>query len=228
MSMKATLTLRRFDKNYRLLEEKEQPSRSWVLNFLRILYVMHAQIQSGAPYSMPDITNTAQNVASNAWNDTTQKYEINNLAIGSQGGGGSILIPYGNNIFLHRDHLDSENIGIVIGTGVGAVTPTDFALGTQIAHGRVAGQMEYGGCDVAGFIITHPNGQFTIRRFFENNSGGGITVEEVGIYASGCGGYPGGNAPYAWPFCIARDLTGGVAVADTELLEATYTVQITV
>jgi hypothetical protein len=207
--MKATLTLRKFDKNYRLLEEREQPSRSWLAGLLRLLY-------------------TARNIATNAWNDPVQRYEIATLTIASPGGGGSIVVQHGHNSYTCRDHINSENIGIVIGTGVGAVAPANYALGTQIAHGRGAGQMEYGGCDVAGLIIAHPNGQFTIRRFFENNSGGGITVQEVGIYAGGTDGPGVADAVHSWAFCIARDLTGGVAVLDTELLEATYTVQITV
>jgi len=41
--MRAKLTLERFDKSRKLLERREQLSRSFTLEFLRLLYVQHAQ-----------------------------------------------------------------------------------------------------------------------------------------------------------------------------------------
>jgi hypothetical protein len=94
--------------------------------------------------------------------------------------------------------------------------------------GQSVGEFDYGGCEISGLTFVDPNGSFIIRRFFTNNSGGVITVQEVGIGASAVGG----QSPYtlsAWPFLIARDVVApGVAVNNTEILRVTYTPSITV
>ncbi|GAI88778.1 unnamed protein product, partial [marine sediment metagenome] len=118
-----------------------------------------------------------------------------------------------------------EQIGIQVGTGTTAPTPSDDAMEARIAHGESAGEFEYGGCEFRNMTISDPNGEFTIRRYFTNNSGGSITVNEVGIYS------PAGTSESfaSRIFLIARDkVDPGVAVADTEILRATYVPQITV
>jgi hypothetical protein len=84
-------------------------------------------------------------------------------------------------------------------------------------------EIEYGGCELINLIFSDPDGEFTIRRYFTNNSGVSITVEEVGIQVMG-----EDTSNDGWVFLIARDLTGGIAVADTEILRVTYVPQITV
>ena len=82
--------------------------------------------------------------------------------------------------------------------------------------------LEYGGCDVSDFLVAPPNAQFTIRRYFYNNSSALITVNEVGIQAV-AGAAPG------YAFLIARDeVSPGIGVAVGELLRVTYVPQITV
>jgi hypothetical protein len=230
MMLKTKLILERFDKDHQLLERREQPSRSWVLGFFKLLYVAHAQITSVAPYSMNDITNTARDIDSQG--TATNRAPKGTLRIGAPGGAAyaigfpGTLDPTGATHIEYMS-LAGETVGIVVGTGVGAVTPTDIALGTRVAHGRAAGQFEYGGCELVGIAFADPNGEFTMRRYFTNLSGGGITVQEAGIYAIGTK-YDGASAGWAYPFCVARDITGAVAVADTEILRVTYVIQITV
>jgi len=84
--------------------------------------------------------------------------------------------------------------------------------------------LEYGGCEVLMPIFAAPNGQFTIRRFFTNVSGGSWTINEVGIYALGTH-----YSSECWSFLIARDVVSpGVTLLNGELLRATYVPQITV
>ncbi len=86
-------------------------------------------------------------------------------------------------------------------------------------------ELEYGGCELVNIAFAHPNGEFTIRRYFTNNSGVSITVNEIGIQAMG----EGAAAPKVWSFLIARDVVSpGVAVDDGQVLRVTYVVQITV
>jgi len=224
----ARLVLERFSKDGRLLEKRDRPSRSFLFQFIELLYVAHAQIVDGAPYSMMDITSAARDVDSQTTSGA--HYTKGTLRIGAPGGGSETIFSPGNRPTATVDYSlrghPGDFVGIQAGTGVGVVTPTDVAMGTRIAHGEAAGELEYGGCELVRMTIADPNGQFTIRRYFTNNSGGGITVQEVGIYAGGTK-YLAADG-YAYIFAIARDLTGGVAVADTELLRATYVVQITV
>jgi hypothetical protein len=224
--MKAALLIERLDKDFRVLERRELSSKSFVKNFLSLLYVMHAQLSNGAPHSMPDITNTARNI--DAY-DTTGRSGKGNLRVGSSGGGGTaqVATPSSASSWTY-DSIENEKLGVVVGTGLNVVTPTDYALQTQVAHGRAAGQLEYSGGGVRNLLIAAPNVTMNIVRYFENHSGGDITINECGIYAAGCS-YNGQANHYAWSFCIARDLLGApVVVADTELLRVTYTPTTTV
>jgi len=218
----AKLILERLDKEGRLLERKEQQSRSFTLGFLQLLYVAHAQIQSGAPYTINDITDTPRTVDNQG--SIGARLGKSNLMIGAAPGHSGVFCGGKNEFDPSVMTIEGQKIGIQVGTGVVAVTPTDIALATRIAHGRSAGELEYGGCELIGIAFSDPDGEFTIRRYFTNASGGPITVEEVGIYSPG-GDY---DAPAIWAFLIARDLTGGVVVADTEILKVTYVPQITV
>jgi hypothetical protein len=226
----AKLILERFDKDHRLLERREQPSRSFVLGFLKLLYVAHAQIMAASPYTMNDITNTARTVDSQVAPGGAGHGSKANLRIGAPPGLAGTWCSFGQSSAAYGGFqpvwqtIEGEKMGIVVGTGVGAVTPLDIALGTRILHGTQAGRFEYGGCELLSIAFADPNGQFTWRRYFTNNSGGLITVQEAGIYSIGTDW----DDNYAWPFCIARDLTGAVGVNNTELLRATYVIQITV
>ncbi|MBA7690546.1 hypothetical protein ES703_99075 [subsurface metagenome] len=95
--------------------------------------------------------------------------------------------------------------------------------------GRSSGELQYAGCELVDLTFSDPNGEFTLRRYFKNNSGESRTVNEAGIYASGVH-LPAPVKPgYIYSFCIAHDIVSpAVAVADTELLRVTYVPQTTV
>lgn len=73
-------------------------------------------------------------------------------------------------------------VGIVVGTGNGAENWDDYALGTYIEEGGDSGQL------VQGFNATFPvtiAGSVTtsiLKRWFFNDSGSTITINELGIY----------------------------------------------
>ncbi|GAJ24889.1 unnamed protein product, partial [marine sediment metagenome] len=69
--------------------------------------------------------------------------------------------------------------------------------------GRSSGELQYGGCELTDILfsgLAPHNGEFSIRRFFKNNSGESRTVNEVGIHAAGAAYVD--KCVYA--FCIAR------------------------
>ena len=112
------------------------------------------------------------------------------------------------------------------GTWVGLFTTKAFMFEEL---GRSSGELQYAGCELVDLTFSDPNGEFTLRRFFKNNSGESRTVNEAGIYASGAHITSTADAGDTYSFCIAHDIaTPAVEVADSELLRVTYVPQITV
>jgi hypothetical protein len=218
--MKTYLTLRKRNKNGLIIFEKTQPSRSWTLHFFHLWYILLG-FNSNTLAAINDINGAPKAL------DTADS-GLANLSVRSNPGGQlspelKTFADTANPNFTRSPYLRGEDFGIVIGTDNTAAAPDDDALGVQIAHGEAATQMLYGGTEIFEPVFANPNGTMVLRRYFTNESGGGITVEECGIYAPAYISLATGSS-----FCICRDVTGGVAVADTEILEVTYTVQITV
>ena len=112
---------------------------------------------------------------------------------------------------------DVDN-GLVVGTGTTAVATTDYKLVTRIAHGNGAGQLSYEAMNLdTALTVDGTTHRFLIYRQFTNNSGGDITVEEIGLYTD-CGSFD---------LCIDRSLsTKSIVNGNTARL--TYTISITV
>ena len=131
--------------------------------------------------------------------------------------GGSID-PHGINEWMKLNFGDSLGLnGIVVGTDSTPVALEDYALGTLIAHGIGAGQLEYGESTVSAPTIISSTARLQCQRLFTNNSGGSITVREAGIYA-GFG---------ARVYLVARDVFTKV-ILNTDSATMTYTLQVTV
>lgn len=77
-------------------------------------------------------------------------------------------------------------------------------------------ELEYSGSEVLLPAFSDPDGELALRRFFTNNSGNSITVNEAGMVT-----YPG-------RLIVHDAVSPGIAIADTELLKVTYTMGITV
>lgn len=110
-----------------------------------------------------------------------------------------------------------DDWGIMVGTGSTTEDNEDYVMETKIVHGGGAGQLEYEAHAHTDTVVNGAYVDFEIRRTFTNSSGGSITVNEVGIYVK-TERDVGTN--YYW--MIAHDLTGGVAVADTQTLSVKY------
>ena len=75
--------------------------------------------------------------------------------------------------------------GIQCGTGVTPVAIDDYKLEAVIGNGTAAGQFDYKGMAIIGDVtLVGPQAQFVVTRKPVNNSGGPITVTEIGIYTS--------------------------------------------
>lgn len=213
--MKTTIVLERFGSKGRGLR-REVPSRSFLFNFSKLLYILH----SDQTYAVTDIDGSSRTL------EVTDVWEDSMLVATAAGGISGDIHPArsGFTLSLYLSTIHGEEVGIVVGTGLNPVTLADTKLQTRITHGSGAGQFEYSGCGIpAAPTFVNPNGEFTIRRYFTNNSGGAITVNEVGMHVVGT------MIDRSFPFLITRDVLGvGVGVLNGEILRVSYVPQTTV
>ena len=118
----------------------------------------------------------------------------------------------------------TSNVGPVVGSGTTAESFEDYALDTVIAHGNGAGQLAYQASNVPTKTWTAGTRVYQVKhlRYFNNNSGGVVTVREIGLV---CGRLYLGT----WqPTMVSRDvLASAIDVADAGQLKVTYTFEIT-
>lgn len=110
-----------------------------------------------------------------------------------------------------------DNFGILVGTGTTAEAAADTALATKIATGNGAGQLAYQATTVSTATAITGGYRLTVTRQFDNNSGGAITVQEIGLVcvtddSAGADRY----------FLLVRDLTGGNTINNGASATATY------
>lgn len=116
--------------------------------------------------------------------------------------------------------VGASGFGIVVGTGTAAESFESYNLGAKIAHGTSSGQISYGAGLVPTLSYDSGSKKWTapLTRIFNNNSGSGIEIGEVGIVYN-C-------ASSAFMFC--RDLLGTpVTVPNAGQLTVTYTIEMT-
>ena len=133
--------------------------------------------------------------------------------------GGSTFSTSVPNPLYVLDSSNDDNYGIQIGTGTTAPAITDFSLKQLIPNGTSAGQMQYGAVSVMSPVIntTNNTGYVAITRAFTNNSGGNITVSEVGVVIS----------PYGHNTLIIHDLLPTpITVPNGSTLSIAYEIQI--
>jgi hypothetical protein len=111
--------------------------------------------------------------------------------------------------------------GIQVGTGVIAVTISDYYLPSLITHGDTATHLNYGALSVGSVAIVGSTAKFTIARTFTNNSGADIDVKEVALITKSAA--PGDSFKFMLEhtllnFTIANGTSGTV----------TYTISVTV
>ena len=125
-----------------------------------------------------------------------------------------------------RGPAGDDTWGIQVGSGTNPESFEDYMLQTRIANGVGAGQLSYIeqdphriNYDPATRVLSN-----TMVRYFNNNSGGDIDVNEVGLVMN----QPQGGSIVYGKRLQARDkLTSTVTVPNTGQLKVTYTVQLT-
>jgi hypothetical protein len=114
-----------------------------------------------------------------------------------------------------------DGFGILVGSGSKAEDFDDPTFDTQIVHGKAAGELFHYGMGVDASLVNitwdSDNRIFTrtAKRAFLNDSGGSVTVREIGIVP--VSGFANGD------FMNNRDvLDSDLAIPDVNILIATY------
>jgi len=189
------------DKDGKVIQRHKQRSHSWVRNAYNIIY-----------YYLCGVRGTEENslrvrMTNGTWKIINYVMACSNRIWDSEGNG-------------YRAPAGSDLLGIVVGTGALAEDFESYALASQIANGNGSGQLAYAASEapVVSTIDTTKRTQWV--RYFNNNSGAAITVNEVGLIIYFY--YQGGN------YLTDRSLiAGGVEVPNTGQLKVTYTIELT-
>lgn len=116
-------------------------------------------------------------------------------------------------------------LGVQVGTGTTAVVLGDYALETRVAQGEASGELRSYGEIIQNFNIAGSVASFDIVKYFENVSGGTITIGEVGIY-SVTDEIEGSVLDIA---CIYREVLGATqAVLNGEIVKIVISFELTV
>ena len=208
---RAFWTLEVFDKDGKLLQRYHTRSHSWTRNFYNQIFCETA----------------AKCAADGAFG--LGKLNIKDTAAAIQSGNGTITYSSAANLDVPTDddgHIVSSDVisrGISVGSGTNAESFDDYVLQTQIAEGTGGGQLN--AIRSEGPVISE-NGLIlinTLVRYFNNNSGGPVNINEVALVT---GVYCGGGGRYN--SLTTRDKLGAtVTVQDTGQLKVTYTMELT-
>ena len=127
----------------------------------------------------------------------------------------------GNYSFFSNAGIGSLS-GIMVGTGSTPPTINNYVMEAVIAHGGLAGQLQFSAVSFGAPASNVNTSQFTITRNFANASGGTITVYEIGLYT-----YPYWGRVATYYYCLTiRDVIGvGVVILNGETLTINYRLQ---
>lgn len=204
--------IEKFDADGQLLESWKKPSRSFLLNFIKTLYRAISQ-DFGDEATMTTVFGGSDEPISSS-NYTNLFYCIGVSGKSRQ------YITRSFTAFTYGEHL-----GIVVGTSLTPVAPSQTNLIAPIEHGTGTGELEYFGMyvmDEGDFNVDTDADEayFEIERIFRNVSGGSITIREIGINAL-ASNYISNNEV----FCILRDVDT-IEVADGEYLKIKYRIKV--
>jgi len=194
------------DKDGKVIQRHKQRSHSWVRNAYNQLLAQLAACDSLTADGLA-IVDTGGVTKSDSGNLITGKTFGVDLKAAGQG---------------YTAGAADNAIGIVVGSGTNAESFEDDALQTQIAEGAGGGQLNHIASEVYVVSDVGLTKKNTLIRYFNNNGGVSVDVNEVALYIQG--DLKGSDIEW----CNSRDkLASTVTVPDTGQLKVTYTIQLT-
>ena len=140
------------DKDGRVTEQRIIRSKSFVRQFLQLLWVK-CQLLDGS--SAPSIVVSTFGDVSSVRNSSY--------------------------LLAANATVNDDDYGIIVGSGNTPPALSDYALETKIDHGTGAGQLQYSAVTFGAPTSDASTSQFTITRDFANASGGDVVVRELGL-----------------------------------------------
>ena len=201
----AFLELEVRDKDGNVIQRHRQRSHSWTRNAYNCMFSQLA----GKNYNDPTF-----GAGKLSYKTTAGDIRYTNYC------GGSVDDVDGTS-WGYRAPAGYDSRGILVGSGTNAESFEDYALQTKIANGTEAGQLVYVESEPHSKTYADTTMKNTLIRYFNNNSGGDIAVNEVALvwYCLG---------EQSFSFLISRDkLASTVTVPDTGQLRVAYTIQLT-
>jgi len=204
----AFLELEVRNKDGKLIQGHKQRSHSWVRNAFNLMFTQLAARAAG------DSTFGAGLLSARGTDGTVRwgaAIEIEAFGVDHPD-------------FGYRAPAAVTTKGILVGSGTAAESFEDFRLQTPIAEGAGAGQLNHVASEPSSITWDSVGRVFrnAFARFFNNNSGGSITVNEVGLVGRLTLGGFHINA------LVSRDvLPTTVTVPNTGQLRVTYTISLT-
>ena len=200
-------TLEVFDKDGKLLQRHHQRSHSWTRNAYNGLFSVmagkdmnDAALFQGGKLNMKATNGTVYNNP-NPWSFSTWSVD--------------------GTIHGYRAIAANDDWGILVGSGVNAETFEDYELQTKILEGAGAGQLNHATSEVHDISYAALVFKNELVRYFNNNSGGDIAINEVALVSKP-------YFPNTEPMVFSRDhLASTITVPDTGQVKVTYTVQLT-
>jgi hypothetical protein len=155
----AYLTVIVRDSKGNVIKVHRQRSHSPTLNFITIMLPVQYYMNTNTSGILTGLTGTA---------DTYQPLFSNS----------SLAMPYPNSAANYPSYL----VGIEVGNGQQSNPLTATNLASPIANGSGTGQLLYGAISVSSNITVSGNSAyFYVSQTFANQSGGTVTITEVGI-----------------------------------------------
>jgi hypothetical protein len=200
------------DRHGKVIQRLRQHSHSWVRNAYNMMFCYLAG---------KDLSNSGFGAGYLSLKDTGGSVRY---------GAGGVCVSQNTSLdgtsMGYRGPAGNDTYGILVGSGTNPESFDDYALQSKIANGTGAGQLSY--VESEAHAISWIPGTLTMKnelaRFFNNNSGNAVNVNEVALALRGY--QPGSGVPYN--FTTARDkLVATVTVPNTGQLKVTYTVQLT-
>jgi hypothetical protein len=200
------------DRTGKVIQVLKQRSHSWVRNAYNAMFCQLAG---------KDANDTTFGAGKISGKDTGGAVRTLSRALGTDYNGSCDGLNPGTG-HGYRGSAASDTTGIVVGSGTAPESFEDYALQTLIPNGTGAGQLSY--------VASEPHAisydaiarvlKNSLARFFNNNSGGDVNVNEVGIiFYTQYNGYR---------YMYSRDkLANTVTVPNTGQLKVTYTIQLT-
>jgi hypothetical protein len=190
------------DKNGKLLSKGRFPAKSWVGNIVCFL----SDLLKGG---------TTSSTSTSLYYATTRTDLVDTV---NTARGFSIVSGVGSTLFGAEGGVGDVGAGIVVGSGDTPVNLGQYALASLITHGTGSGQLSYGTTTVET-LTKDTAWYFRVIRTFTNNSGGSVTVKEIGLYVR----LWLRESPYYYSCMFARDvLPAPVTVPNGSTLTVRY------